>query len=440
MKSTDFPTGYDATASLRNADNCMLFNANNLRKTSLGNVDIYGGMTYVLNKELMKSRFFYEAWDAGDTEGLYKDTPLGTYPGLGIKDHWYHLVQPHMELFNMPWPSSFGPPPTGFTCCNYSLADTFNRWWAPGTPPPTSGMFQLTPYYEVMVIGNPWLPEDLLYGITKFGEGAISPQRVQVRHNNMWGEDLGTKLVKFMQDGKRPLIWGRDKDGAMLIDPVVAQHVPGLGEGRVTDDAVALFQKHWNVAYATGADASANWDALLKATPAALYFYLPAWRNKTACEPYENNATRFVIGTDGAGACVYWDLVPAEVSPSAWERLVDGTCELSVSPTRALYSSLAECEGTGASKKATYTCVHDARSALYCEPAKSGTTGECATLEECEASCHITPAPTPGPLPPLPPGAKGVYVDVNFFPKNSSCSGEAYHTRIGTGQVRVGSE
>jgi hypothetical protein len=434
MRETDYPTGYDATASLRNADNCMVFNANNLRKISLGNVNIYGGMTYVLNKDLMKSRFFYEAWDAGITEMLYTKTALGTYPGLGIKDNWYHLVQPHVELFNLPYPAEWGPIPG---CCNYSLADTFNRWWVPGTPPQTSGMFQTNPYYEVMAIGNPWLPEDLLYGITKFGEGvSVTTGVPQVRHNNMWGEDLGTELVKFLQDGKRPLIWGRTEDGAMVIDPVVAQHVPGLGEGRVTDDAVALFKTHWNATFAKGLGASANWQALLEATPVALHFYLPTWANKTACEQYENNATRFVIGTDGMGACVFWDMDPAEVAPTTWERLDDGTCEPSVSPTRALYSSQEECEGTGkGEKKPTFTCVHDVRSAMYCEPAKEGTTGECASVEECEASCHITPPPTPAPLPPLPPGTKGVYIDVDFYLEDPDCSkGVEYQARFGTGQ------
>jgi hypothetical protein len=45
----------------------QLFNANNLRKTTLGNVE-YGGVTYVLNKQAMKGRLFWEAFDAGVTE------------------------------------------------------------------------------------------------------------------------------------------------------------------------------------------------------------------------------------------------------------------------------------------------------------------------------------------------------------------------------------
>ena len=38
------------------------------------------------------------------------------------------------------------------------------------TPPPTSGQLSTNPYYEIMVAGNVWLPEDLLYGIAKHSD------------------------------------------------------------------------------------------------------------------------------------------------------------------------------------------------------------------------------------------------------------------------------
>ena len=60
----------DLTSTLRQAENCMLFNANNLRKNSFGNVE-YGGVTYVLNKQALKGRLFWEAFDAGVTEFLH---------------------------------------------------------------------------------------------------------------------------------------------------------------------------------------------------------------------------------------------------------------------------------------------------------------------------------------------------------------------------------
>jgi len=48
------------TATLRGANNCMLFNANNLLKTSFGNVE-YGGITFVLNKQALHGRLFWES-------------------------------------------------------------------------------------------------------------------------------------------------------------------------------------------------------------------------------------------------------------------------------------------------------------------------------------------------------------------------------------------
>jgi hypothetical protein len=56
----------------------QLFNANNLRKTTLGNVE-YGGVTYVLNKQAMKGRLFWEAFDAGVTE-MYIPAPPAAAP------------------------------------------------------------------------------------------------------------------------------------------------------------------------------------------------------------------------------------------------------------------------------------------------------------------------------------------------------------------------
>ena len=74
-------------------------------------------------------------------------------------------------------PSIFGPSADTLPCCDYSLAYLLNRWLVPGTPVPdaqTGGTIFMTsnPYYEVMVPGNPWLPEDLLYSIAQFSEGS----------------------------------------------------------------------------------------------------------------------------------------------------------------------------------------------------------------------------------------------------------------------------
>jgi hypothetical protein len=62
---------------------------------------------------------FWEAWDAGLTEEMYTQLDPPKYPGLGTKDHFLHLLQPHEELWNLPYPPIFGPSVSNSTCCNY---------------------------------------------------------------------------------------------------------------------------------------------------------------------------------------------------------------------------------------------------------------------------------------------------------------------------------
>lgn len=107
------------------ADECFLFNANNLLKSGSGN-PVYGGATYVLNRKKLGDRLLVEAWDAGNMASMTGDTHL-PFPGFGTVDNWYHLVQMHEALFNLPYPPQWGIPES--QCCNYSLADLFNRWW-----------------------------------------------------------------------------------------------------------------------------------------------------------------------------------------------------------------------------------------------------------------------------------------------------------------------
>jgi hypothetical protein len=427
MAAEDFPTSAQ-DVTMREVNNCFLFNANNLRKTSGGNVDIYGAMTYVLNRETMKSRFFYEAMDAGDVEPLFPELDPPVYPGFGTPGHWYHLVQPHVELFNLPFPKSWGPIAG---CCNYSLADVFNRWWAPGNIPiPTTGMLKMIPYYETMTAGNAWLPEDLLYGIAPFGDRPArwGPDPSGERQINVWGNAIGDGLVRFLRVGKRPLVWAYDQAGEMLIDPVVGKDVPALQDMIAASD-VALFEKHWKDDAGAAATAAA-WAKLAAAAPPRLHLSLPSWNTRAACAAQDANASLMVLGTNGDGECVFWEMDASEAEPARWERLIDGSCEPSASPTRAQWSSQQECEAS-----VTFTCVSGPRGARYCEPAAQGATGECATLEACEAVCHTTPPPTPAPLPPLPPGKTGVYLNVSWWENSASCAGApAGNSRTGTGQ------
>ena len=147
-------------------------------------------MTYVLTTRSLKDKLFVEIGDSG-LMALMKNPmhfapgkyPVGTMDGENngsktsrnvlcilwcllcvshwpdhykFKSDWYHLIQPHIAFFNMKtmWSSTQ----------NYSLADLFNRWWVPGTPPPTNGMLKSFPFFEIMT-ATPRLPEDLLYSI-----------------------------------------------------------------------------------------------------------------------------------------------------------------------------------------------------------------------------------------------------------------------------------
>ena len=104
----------------------MLFNANNLFKTSMGTIGDFGGITYVLNTRALQDRSFWEVWDGGVLEGTYTQLLGGKYPGLGTvhPPAFYHLLQPHEELWTKA-SKSYG-----------SIAELFNRWWVPGTPLP----------------------------------------------------------------------------------------------------------------------------------------------------------------------------------------------------------------------------------------------------------------------------------------------------------------
>eukprot|EP01052_Picozoa_sp_SAG31_P050285 SAG31_NODE_11406_length_1034_cov_1.519786_1_plen_142_part_10 len=133
------PAGCELFSTLRAADSCMMYNANNLLKTSIGNIG-FGAATYVLNPRTLNKRIMIEPWDGGLTSMMYKQLKCtdGKLPPLGTLDPpaFLHLLQPHEELFNMSLPSVFGGSGGG----EYkSIAQLMNRWWVPGTPPPQNG-------------------------------------------------------------------------------------------------------------------------------------------------------------------------------------------------------------------------------------------------------------------------------------------------------------
>ena len=53
------------TSTLRGANDCLLFSANNLFKTHIGNTGGYGAVTYLLNRKRMAKRMLLEIWDGG---------------------------------------------------------------------------------------------------------------------------------------------------------------------------------------------------------------------------------------------------------------------------------------------------------------------------------------------------------------------------------------
>jgi len=359
---------------LRQADECFIFNANNLRKTSLGNV-FYGAMTWVLNPKVLENTLLFEVWDAGNTFSFGEAVNV-SFPGYGTRRDWYHLVQMHEALFNLPYPAWFNL--SNATCCNYSLADLFNRWWVPDTPPPINGMLLTNPYYEIMVAGNVWLPEDLLYGLVKHSD---VDYYTGLRHMGLWGSVAGSKLRAFLKGNGRPLIWADADDSEMLIDPTVG-HIAG---GRITAADIDAWEALWeSLADLTPVEQAARFSWLAASAPPHLKFHFPSWATRTACAQEELDPLKMVMGTDGNGDCVYWDAS----KPEQWELLNDGSCGASDS-SRAQFSSLADC--VVASSQIKWGCVRLPASesgthvdVAYCVPNPSGNH---SSIGSCEASC-----------------------------------------------------
>ena len=115
------------------------------------------GMTYVLNTRSLKGRLFVETADGGLIEMM--NNPLHFAPGqypLGTMDSerpampvdFPFLCRCFVYLTSRFWAVEIFNTPTAFLPkggLNYSLADLFNRWYVPGTPPPTTGLLASNP-------------------------------------------------------------------------------------------------------------------------------------------------------------------------------------------------------------------------------------------------------------------------------------------------------
>ncbi len=407
----------DLTSSLRESNSCMMFNANDLRKTPLGNIQ-YGSVTYVLDSKSLAGRSFWEPFDGGAME-LFDWALLWHYPAQGTTypPAWYHLLQPHERLFSMDGIGQYK-----------TLATTLNYWWVEGAPLPTAdnggGLFLGIPYFEVMTNGNVWLPEDLMQVQAKYstdrksGGGATGAE-------GLWGTESGEELRRWLVEHRRPLVWADRPDGPMLIDPVVASQLWPGGTGlrwqlpagynfshgaKITITDFRLFESGWGKAAWNH-----SFDELVSQAAPHLVLRWQDWFHRKVCAEIEQNASNHVMGIDGDGQCVFWTSPPLSSSASqspqrsprlaGWECLNDGTCELAELPSpRATFASKEECLSQCGS---TWECVRDVPFAsysgtAYCLPrvanastsnAKCGIKADepCEafpSLESCEAGCQ----------------------------------------------------
>ena len=373
----------DLDSTLRKSNECMMYNANNLRKTSLGNI-AFGSLTYVLDTKALAHRAFWEPLDGGIM--FIMQIFLGfSWPKSGTiyPQAWYHLLEPHERMFEL---DGLVPYKT--------IAKTLNYWWVLGAPLPTSantgGAFtDSNDYFEVMTNGNVWLPEDLVQVNAKFAS-EIGNQAM-----GLFGTKLGDELRMWMTRNNRPVIWVDSLNSSMLIDPEVASKISGFsGRGKITEDDRKLFSEAWSRPVW-----NASFEGLAQEAAPHLHLKWQSWFDRAACAELENNASNHIMGVDGNGDCVFWaDAHRSE--PPRWECLNDGTCSSGYSD-RATFKSEASCLTACGS---SWECVRDIPDAsngtAYCLPrlpdpltrAKCGLTPgkpchSFASADACEAGC-----------------------------------------------------
>jgi len=402
--------------TLREANECFLFNANNLWKDPSGNA-IYGGMTWVLSPETTKGRLIVAP---GDTGFVYAMTEGGGYggidvpfPGFGTEDHWYHLLAFHVALLNVNDRFSNDDAPAW----KYSLADVFNHWYAPddGNEPSYDGAW---PYFEILLAGHAHLPEDLHFGIAQYGGVDILPGSEEAmpdttvdrgdddefdhsgafgtsptaHHAGMFGSHAGNELRSFMGANGRPLLWNQMSYDTMLLDPLVIQLANGRIQPECTQEDVDLFNESWTGENdATNKSYSAQqqrFEKLVTSVPSRLKLTYLSWDTREACADVEADSTTLAIGVNGEGECVYYKTDgPA---PTKWELFNDGSCALSADPLRAVYATEAECEAA----TTRWKCVQveaqygPGTAVAYCMPSTTELgAAEFGSVSSCEAAC-----------------------------------------------------
>jgi len=322
--------------TMRQANNCVVYLANNLQKKDGGNF-IYGSATYVMNPRLQSKKWAVNAYDTG---------AFAQYIGVhwGTHENFYHLIQAHEKATLI------------------SFAQMFNRWWANGSVPHGHGasLFDKFPYFEYEHFGACQLPEDLLYMIMKFSTGDGG--------QGYWGKDLGKQAQQFLSAHNRPMVWGDTEDGGMIIDPTVGN----IFGGRITAADKADFEQKWSQGI--------SFKELYDSVPNHLKFFYRSWDKKAACEVEEADAINQVMGVDGDGNCVYWKWY----DPKKWEMAIDGTCFQSDDSERAVYNSQSACSDA-ASKFSVKYSKGPRGTGHYCEPDPQGKFG---SVVACERGFH----------------------------------------------------
>jgi hypothetical protein len=345
--------------TLREANDRVLYLANNLRKTNCGNF-IYGEITYVISPAY-SDKFFIAPWDTGANADAHHPVPYGTL------DNFFHLLQTHFDVLK------------------YNLGDLFQVWY--GSKPLSVGSF---PYFEIEWAGNAWLPDALMYVIPKFSNQTVGGKQL----NGVWATDQGTYLRNWCKLSQVPLVWADGDNSGMLLDPFVNQKILEEGEMYITDDMVDTFQAQW-------AKKTVSFATLLTSSDKALHMYLPTYENRQVCTAAEQKPTYLVMGTNGHTPpnCIYW----RRQTTSLWECLNDGTCG-STLRTAGAFASEAECLKTCAHAK--WACVQSKDNG----PSFAGADGKmcvidtqggaCPYLSTCESACSGFSGPTPPPSRP----------------------------------------
>jgi hypothetical protein len=182
-KYLGFPWYGEGHISLRQANEKMIYLANNWEKKDCGNFQ-YGFVTYVINP-IYADKFFVAPFDTGKYAGdrcADSGCPIGTFADFN------HIIVEHINTYK------------------YSLGKIFQRWYTPGGGPLIANGTNFV-YYEIEWAGSAWLPESLLYIIAKY--------------DHMWGKKNGVDLQQWMLDNQRPLVWSNSDNSGMLMDPVV---------------------------------------------------------------------------------------------------------------------------------------------------------------------------------------------------------------------------